>query len=205
MTTPEPDRQGTPDESDATPPGAGEVWLKLLADDERAIRESAPKEPSARERASARPARRLDANRQHTRGPRPDHTPAHDRTEAVGDLWQPEGPEPAWRELDGPARLRRAGRVIATVAVISLALGAWSLLSTTAGTPSDEPDVHTVQEVEEVEEVEEAPAPVPAACGGRATTPGRPRDRPGPPDSHGLSCPAAPRALSAGHVFLRHW
>ncbi|MEU2915632.1 hypothetical protein ACWCQ0_19700 [Streptomyces massasporeus] len=157
MTTPEPDGQGTPDASDATPPGGGEVWLKFLADDERAIRESAPKEPSARERASARPPRRLDANRQHTRGPRPDHTPADDRTKAVGELWQPEGPGPAWRELDGADRLRRAGRMIATVAVIGLALGVWSLLSTTAGTPSDEPDVHTVQELEE------APAPVPAA------------------------------------------
>ncbi|MGW6543142.1 hypothetical protein ACWGBH_09845 [Streptomyces massasporeus] len=156
MTTPEPDGQGTPDESDATP-GAGEVWLKFLTDDEHAIRESAPKELSARERASARPPRRLDANLQHTRGPRPDHNPADDRTQAVGELWQPEGPGPAWRELDGAARLRRAGRVIATVTVVALALGVWSLLSTTAGTPSGEPDVHTVQELEE------APAPVPAA------------------------------------------
>ncbi|MEU2746938.1 hypothetical protein ABZ613_11680 [Streptomyces collinus] len=67
----------------------------------------------------------------------------------MGDLWQPDGPRPAWRELDSPARLRRAGRVIATVAAIGLALGAWSLLSTTAGAPGDESGGSTVQELEE--------------------------------------------------------
>lgn len=149
MTTPDPDRQGTPDDPDVTPSGAGDVWLKFLADNEPAIRKSAPKEPSAQERATARPPRRLDADRQNPRRPRPGHTPADDRTEAVGDLWRPDGPRPAWRELDSPARLRRAGRVIATVTAIGLALGAWSLLSTTAGAPGDEPGGSTVQEVEE--------------------------------------------------------
>ncbi|MGI5427348.1 hypothetical protein [Streptomyces sp. CA-179760] len=148
MITPDPDRQGTPDDPDATPSGAGDVWLKFLADNERAIRESAPKEPSAQERATARPSRRPDADRQNRRRPRPGHTP-DDRTQAVGDLWQPDGPRPPWRELDGPARLRRAGRVIAAVVAIGLALGAWSALSTTAGTPHDGPGGSTVQEVEE--------------------------------------------------------
>ncbi|MEU0384662.1 hypothetical protein [Streptomyces chartreusis] len=160
MTTPEPGGQGTPDDSDATPSGAGEVWLKFLADNERAIRASAPREPSARERASARPRRRLDAGRQSPRGPRPDHTPADDSAEAVGDLWQPEGPGPAWRELDGPARLRRASRVIATVTAIGLALGAWSWLSTKEGAPAYEPGVGTVQELEE------APDAVPTTSSG---------------------------------------
>ncbi|MFF9121309.1 hypothetical protein ACF09Y_38140 [Streptomyces massasporeus] len=41
----------------------------------------------------------------------------------------------------------------ATVAAIGLALGAWSLLSTVAGTPNDEPGGGTVQEVEEAPEV----------------------------------------------------
>ncbi|WP_202509769.1 hypothetical protein [Streptomyces sp. SID5643] len=42
--------------------------------------------------------------------------------------------------------------MIATVAAIGLALGAWSLLSTMAGTPNDGPRGGTVQEVEEVPE-----------------------------------------------------
>ncbi|MEU3933099.1 hypothetical protein AB0E85_13825 [Streptomyces sp. NPDC029044] len=163
---PERDRQGTPDGSDATPSRAGDVWLKFLADNERAIRESAPKEPSAQERASARPPRRLAAGRQNPPDRRPDHPLAD--ADAVGDLWQPEGPGPAWRELDGPARLRRAGRVIATVAAIGLALGAWSLLSTMAGAPSDGPGGGTVQEVGE------APGAVPT------TSPGSPAVEPTP-------------------------
>ncbi|WP_328344326.1 hypothetical protein [Streptomyces violaceus] len=171
MTTPEPDRQGTPDDPDARPSGAGEVWLRFLADDERAIRDSAPKEPSAQERATARPPGRLDADRQNPHRPRPDHTPADDKTEAVGDLWQPDGPRPAWRELDSPARLRRAGRVIATVAAFGLALGAWSLLSTTAGAPSDEPGDSTVQEVEEVPDAIPTTSPGSAAFEPTPTVP----------------------------------
>ncbi|MFI0266540.1 hypothetical protein [Streptomyces luteogriseus] len=160
MTTPDPDRQSTPDDPDAVPSDAGDVWLKFLTDSERAIRESAPTELSARERATARPPRRLDADRRNQSHPRLDHSPANDRTEAVGELWQPDGPQPAWRELDGPARLRRAGRVIATVAAIGLALGTWSLLSTKAGAPSEEPGGGTVQQVEE------APDAIPTASPG---------------------------------------
>ncbi|MEU0215341.1 hypothetical protein ABZ281_09510 [Streptomyces sp. NPDC006265] len=172
MTTPEPDRQGTPDGSDATPSDTGDVWLKFLADNERAIRESAPKEPSAQERASARtPRRRLDAGRQHPPGRRPDHAPTDDRADAVGDLWQPESPEPAWRELNGPARLRRAGRVIATAAAIGLALGAWSWLSTTAGDPAHQPGVGTVQELEEAPDAIPTTSPVPTAVASASTVP----------------------------------
>ncbi|MFJ4821386.1 hypothetical protein [Streptomyces sp. NPDC088801] len=171
MSTPDPDRQGTPNNPDATPSGTGDVWLKFLADNERAIRESAPKEPSAQERATARSLRRLDADRHDPRRPRPDHAPADDRTGAVGDLWQPEGPRPAWRELDGPAKLRRAGRVIAMVAALGLALGAWSLLSTTAGTPSDEPGGSTVQEVEEAPDAIPTTSPGSAAVEPTSTVP----------------------------------
>ena len=171
MTTPEPDRQGTPDGSDATPSGTGDVWLKFLADTERAIRESAPKEPSARERASARPPRRLDAGRQQPPGRRPDHAPTDDRADAVGEVWQPESPGPAWRELDGPARLRRAGRVIATAAAIGLALGAWSLLSTTAGDPAQEPGVGRVQDVEEAPAAFPTTSPGPTAAASASAVP----------------------------------
>ncbi|KUO14780.1 hypothetical protein [Streptomyces dysideae] len=127
--------EGTPEEQDGTPFGSDEIWLRFLTDSERAIRRSAPREPSARERAPQGRLRPLEA----------DH---------VGDLWQPEavGTGPAWRDLDGRARLRRAGRVTATAAAIALALGAWSLLSTNGGTPSDSPDAGTVQQLEEAPE-----------------------------------------------------
>ncbi|MBB6417850.1 hypothetical protein [Streptomyces sp. AK010] len=78
----------------------------------------------------------------------------------MGELWQPVDPRPAWRDLDGPARLRRTGRVIGTAAAIGLALGAWSLLSTTAGAPSGDPGGSTVQEVEE------APGAIPTTSPG---------------------------------------
>lgn len=57
----------------------------------------------------------------------------------VDGVWGPDDPwaGPDWRELDGPARLRRAGRVIATAVAITLALGSWSYLSTGAGNPVD--------------------------------------------------------------------
>ncbi|MFB8759289.1 hypothetical protein [Streptomyces nigra] len=84
----------------------------------------------------------------------------HGAGEAVGDLWQPDGPSPAWRELDGPARLRRVGRLIATVAAIGLALAAWSALATAGGTPGQEPGGRTVPRVEE------APAAVPTTSHG---------------------------------------
>lgn len=70
--------------------------------------------------------------------------------EAVGELWQPEenSTGPAWRDMDARARLRRAGRVVATAAAITLALGAWSWLSTNAGAP-DAPLDETVQHSEQ--------------------------------------------------------
>ncbi|MFE7901717.1 hypothetical protein ACFU3E_30295 [Streptomyces sp. NPDC057424] len=146
MTIPGPDSEGTPDGSDATPSLTEEVWLKFLADNERAIHASAPREPSAAERASSRHPRRLGPDRTDRRCPGPHDAPA----DAVGDLWQQDGPPPPWRDLDGPARLRRIGRVIATVAAIGVAVGAWSLLSTTAGTPGEQQDVSTVQELEKL-------------------------------------------------------
>ncbi|MFD5741151.1 hypothetical protein ACFXJM_19090 [Streptomyces massasporeus] len=115
MTTQEPDGRGAPREPHGVPPVPDEVWLRFLTDSESAIRLSAPREPSAKERAAGRQLQ-----------------PPH----AVGDLWQPEDlwVRVAWRDLDRRSKVRRAGRVVATAAAVALALGAWSQLSTGAGT-----------------------------------------------------------------------
>ncbi|MFF5842893.1 hypothetical protein ACIP4T_07025 [Streptomyces massasporeus] len=128
MTTEEPDRRGAPREPYGVPPVPDEVWLMFLTDSESAIRLSAPREPSARERAAGRQLQ-----------------PPH----AVGDLWQPEDlwVRVAWRDLDRRSKVRRAGRVVATAAAVALALGAWSQLSTGAGT-GHRPGENTVRQVE---------------------------------------------------------
>ncbi|MGQ5574590.1 hypothetical protein [Streptomyces sp. ECR3.8] len=158
MTTPDPTGQGTPHDPEHTPSHGGDVWLKFLADNERAIHDSAPREPSARERTIGRPPRRPRADRHAPRDPRPDREPADGPSKTVGDLWQPDSPQPTWRELDRPARLRHAVRLLATGAAICLALAAWSMLSTTAGTPGHDPGGRTTQQVED------APAAVPASA-----------------------------------------
>ncbi|MEU8867477.1 hypothetical protein [Streptomyces umbrinus] len=142
---------GPPEEPDGVPSRPEEVWLKFLTDSERAIRQSALREPSALERAQGLRLRPFDVGRTDRRVCRPHIEPAECGTHAVGDLWQPEGPwpEPAWRDLDGRARLRRVGRVASTAAAIALALGAWSLLSTGGDLPRDTSDDTTVQRLEE--------------------------------------------------------
>jgi hypothetical protein len=104
------------------------VWLRFLTDSEHAIRASAPREPSARERAAGRQLQ-------------PPHT--------VGDLWQPEDlwVRVAWHDLDRRAKVRRVGRVVATAAAVALALGAWSQLSAGAGTGT-RPGTGTVRQAE---------------------------------------------------------
>ncbi len=128
MTTEGPGERGTPDEPDGVPSIAEEVWRRFLSDTEDAIRASAPREPSARERAAGRQLQ-------------PPHT--------VGDLWQPEAlwVRVAWRDLDRRAKARRVGRVVATAAAVAVALGAWSQLSTGAGT-GNQPGTGTVRQVE---------------------------------------------------------
>ncbi|MGW0613224.1 hypothetical protein [Streptomyces sp. NPDC002788] len=128
MTTEGTDGRGTPDEPDGAPSLPDEVWLRFLTDSESAIRASAPREPSAREREAGRQLQ-------------PPHT--------VGDLWHPEDlwVRVAWRDLDRRAKVRRVGRVVATAAAVALALGAWSQLSTGAGTGS-RPGEGTVRQVE---------------------------------------------------------
>lgn len=154
MTAKGPGEERTPDEPHGTPSTPEEVWLKFLSDSEYAIRASAPREPSARQRASGR----------RTGGSRDE--PTDSGPAAVGDLWQPEDPwtAPAWRDLDGRARLRRVGRVIATAAAIALALGAWSCLST-SGPASDGPGVTTVRQLEEASQGPPTAAPFPRGSG----------------------------------------
>ncbi|MFK0114300.1 hypothetical protein [Streptomyces sp. NPDC090994] len=140
MSAPGPGSGGTPDE----------VWQKFLMDSEDAIRASAPREPSARDR---------------TPGWLPAPVAA-EPAEAVGELWQPDDPEPepAWRDLDGRARFRRAARVLATAAAVVLALTVWSQL-TGSETPSGGPGDSLV------ERVEEAPATLPTAAPAPASLP----------------------------------
>ncbi|MGW4150425.1 hypothetical protein [Streptomyces albogriseolus] len=142
MTAQGPDDGGTPeDREDGVPSLPDDVWQRFLMDSEQAIRTSAPREPSALQRAAGRspwPAR-------------PSRPPRHDTPDAVGELWQPDDPweGPAWRDLDGRARLRRIGRVVGTAVAIALALGAWSQLSTGAGAPAEGPGDTVLQQSEE--------------------------------------------------------
>jgi hypothetical protein len=151
VTTQGPGGQGTPEERDGTLSASEEVWLKFLTDSEGAIRGSAPREPSARERAPGRHPRTIDADRTERRSRYPHEAQADCETDAVGELWQPDDPRvvPTWRELDGRARLRRVGRVIVTAAAITLALGAWSWLSTSADAPGERPHGTIVQQMED--------------------------------------------------------
>lgn len=145
MTAQRPDDGGTPKErDDGTPSLPEDVWQRFLTDNERAIRATAPKEPSALQR---------------TRPGADDGAPREDAVEAVGDLWHPDDPwdGPSWREMDRRARLRRVGRVVGTAAAIALALGVWSQLSTGAGTPEEGPGDTVLQQSEE------APAELPTA------------------------------------------
>jgi hypothetical protein len=70
--------------------------------------------------------------------------------DAVGEAWQPEDPPPgpAWRDMDGPARLRRAGRILTTVAVVLVAVGALSYASSHSGVPGGAPAGVTSQQSE---------------------------------------------------------
>ncbi|MFD3731946.1 hypothetical protein [Streptomyces sp. NPDC058632] len=149
MTAQRPDGE-TPEDGDGTPSVPDEVWQRFLTDNERAIRATAPVEPSALQRVSGwqpRPARG------HAEGP------GAGSTGAVGDLWHPDDPweGPSWRDLDGRARARRVCRVIGTAAAIALALGAWSQLSTGAGAPDQGPGDTVLQQSEDV------PAELPTA------------------------------------------
>ncbi len=151
MTAQSPDAGGPPDEHDGTPSVPEDVWQRFLTDTEHAIRATAPKEPPAHQRTAPPPPRPQAGASRTDDGARA----------AVGDLWRPDDPweGPSWRDLDRGAKLRRTGRVVGTAAAIALALGAWSLLSTGAGTPVEGPGGDTVLQQSEV-----APADVPTGA-----------------------------------------
>ncbi|WP_282084401.1 hypothetical protein [Streptomyces tendae] len=154
MTASGPGSGDTPGEPDGTPAVPEYVWRLFLEDDERAIRASAPREPSARDRVPGwrpeePPVDRPDHPGRSGRPPRSGHA---DRTRGtVGEAWRREETwaGPRWRELDGRARLRRVGRVAGTAAAVALALTAWSQLSTGPATPGGEPAETIGQRLEE--------------------------------------------------------
>ncbi|GGW97800.1 hypothetical protein GCM10010297_19030 [Streptomyces malachitofuscus] len=151
MTAQTPGAGGPPDEHDGTPSVPEDVWQRFLDDTEHAIRATAPREPSARQRTPGT----------WPEPPGPDGAPPADAgIAAVGDLWRPDDPweGPSWRDMDRRARLRRVGRVVGTAAAIALALGAWSQLSTGAGAPVEGPGDDSVLQQSEV-----APAELPTA------------------------------------------
>jgi hypothetical protein len=99
------------------------VWEKFLTDSEEAILRSAPREPSAGERAAPR------GNGRGTRS-----------GDAVGELWRlDDRPGPAWRHLGTRDRLRRAGRVLGAAAILGLLLGLFSCLPAGSPRPLEEP------------------------------------------------------------------
>ncbi|MFG3321137.1 hypothetical protein ACGF3J_24100 [Streptomyces sp. NPDC048171] len=129
------------------------VWQKFLADDEEAIRRSAPVEPAARDRAGSR-------------GDGPEEAPT-----AVGDLWQSDTPTPTpWRELDRRMRLRRAGRLIGAAAALALLLALFSCLpEAPPGLPGDTDATAPAQQAtaEEAPGAERLPGPPgPTGVGG---------------------------------------
>lgn len=141
MTASGPGSGDTAGEPDGTPSVPEHVWRLFLEDDERAIRASAPREPSARDR--------LPGWRPESPAGRPGRSvrPA----ETVGETWRPEDTwaGPAWRELDGRARVRRVGRVLGTAAAVAVALTAWSQLSSGPATPGGGPAETIGQRLEE--------------------------------------------------------
>lgn len=88
-------------------PTPDSVWRRFLTDSEEAIARSAPREPSARERAG--------------------HP---ERDVRVGDTWSDgDAPaEPPWRHLDTRGRIRRLGRILAGAAALAVLLGLFSCL-----------------------------------------------------------------------------
>ncbi|MEV3930611.1 MULTISPECIES: hypothetical protein [unclassified Streptomyces] len=101
-----------------------EIWRRFLEDSEHAIRRTAPREPSARER--------IEAADQFRAAYDPSASQARSEIEAVGDLWQPTAApvRPPWRTLDGRGRLWRATRIVGTVSALIAVLATMSRLST---------------------------------------------------------------------------
>ncbi|MCC8337624.1 hypothetical protein LMJ38_17000 [Streptomyces sp. R1] len=170
MTASGPGSGDTPDQPDGTPSVPEYVWRLFLEDDERAIRASAPREPAARDRFPGRQPE-PPAGRPGRPGPSPSHSPSPRASDTVGEAWRPEDrwAGPAWRELDGRARVRRAGRVLGTAAAVALGLTAWSQLTTGPVTPGSGP-AETIGQ-----RLEESPA-LPSAGSGTGSGAGSPTD-----------------------------
>ncbi|MEV5881519.1 hypothetical protein AB0L74_02125 [Streptomyces sp. NPDC052020] len=185
MTTLGPGGGDPPGEPEGTTPHVpDEVWQKFLADSEDAIRDSAPREPSARDRVPGGWPGPLPDAAGVVRGSEGPYGNNHRCISyggldygscggqahavagagdpvagAVGDLWQPDDPGsgPGWRELDRRARLQRVGRVAGTAAAVVLAVAVWSLVPAGPGAPGGGPGPSTVQQLED------APRELPAA------------------------------------------
>ncbi|MFK0169584.1 hypothetical protein ACIQU5_12330 [Streptomyces sp. NPDC090306] len=125
-----------------------EVWQRFLSDSESAIRASAPREPSARERVGGDAVTGAGTAGATTPpvmppspppvSPPPAQLPGSCAGEPVGELWQraESGSAPAWRELDRRGRLLRAGRLLVAAAAVATMVGVWSWLPSGSGTPS---------------------------------------------------------------------
>ncbi|MFE0414565.1 hypothetical protein [Streptomyces tendae] len=178
MTASGPGSGATPGEPDGTPAVPEYVWRLFLEDDERAIRASAPREPSARDRVPGwRPEEPSVDHPDHPGRPgHPGRSGHADRTRGtVGEEWRREETWAGtpWRELDGRARLRRVGRVAGTAAAVALALTAWSQLSTGPAAPGGEP-AETIGQ-----RLEESPAVPTADSGAKPPTGSLPPTDPG--------------------------
>jgi hypothetical protein len=110
-----------------------DVWEQFANDSERAIRASAPKEPSARARIVARRLREEDeraaeaAPRRWGRRPRPPHTPSQ-----AAAAWRPDNRPPRPPIPPSIRRLRALAGVVLVVAVVLVLLSpdrAWSLIT----------------------------------------------------------------------------
>ncbi|MEU2271441.1 hypothetical protein ABZ568_34475 [Streptomyces olindensis] len=139
-----------------------EFWQQFLRDSERAIGESAPKEPSAQERRDRaerlRAGERVASHRQDGPG----------QTEAVGELYDSEDPwqGPSWRDIDVRARRRLIGRALGLVTAIVVVLGATSRFSGDSGDGVDRPgDMVSTQSDDVLDQV---------PTGTAAPAPGRP-------------------------------
>ncbi|MET7377829.1 hypothetical protein ABZT08_03245 [Streptomyces sp. NPDC005526] len=123
MSTQRPGESEMPEDRDAGPGVPDEVWRRFAEDSEQAIRRTAPREPSARERADRaweHPPCTGAVRRPEQWRPQPAAMPEPVQEEPVGELWQPEEPGPAWRDMDSRARRRRVGRVFGAVVMIAV-------------------------------------------------------------------------------------
>ncbi|CAL9424865.1 hypothetical protein SUDANB6_01928 [Streptomyces sp. enrichment culture] len=187
MTTLGPGSGDASGEPEGTPGVPEEVWQKFLTDSEDAIRGSAPREPSARERVPGWFPGPPDTAGARRWAERPYGGRGEVVTGAVGDLWQPEEPRGGspWRELDRRARLRRVGRMAGTAAAVALALAAWSRLPAGSGAPGDGPGPATVRQLED------APGGLPTAAARPVGSPAGGAGGTGPTGPDGRCVPSA--------------